>query len=159
MKVFDVPVLPDEVAVTESVPVAVSVTDWLDKTPETNDEVVVGVMPVNRLDKVAVPVNDVAVLLLASWATILMLKATPDVCDPIEEPEMLVITKWSSAPGLTVKVFDVPVFVPPWSVAVIVSPAPAAVTVNDSVRTPPIKLVDVVGEIDPAVVDISAVPV
>ena len=79
VNVFDVPVFPEAVAVIESVPVAVSVTDWLARTPDTNDEVVVGVMPVNKLDNVAVLVNEVAVLLLASWAVILILNAIPDV--------------------------------------------------------------------------------
>ena len=79
MNVFDVPVFPEAVAVIESVPVVIKVTDWLAKTPATNDEVVVGEIPPNKLESVAVDVNDVAVLLLASWATILILKATPDV--------------------------------------------------------------------------------
>ena len=93
VNVFDVPVLPEAVAVIESVPVVVSVTDWLDKTPAVKLELVVGEIPPSKLDNVIVPVNDVAVLLFASWATILMLKATPEVWVAILPPEVFVTTK------------------------------------------------------------------
>jgi len=59
---------------------------------------------------------------------------------------------------LTVKVLDVPVFVPPWSVAVIVFSRADSVTVNDCVNAPDVNALDGVGNIVPAVVVRSTVP-
>ena len=93
MKLFDVPVLPDAVAVILSVPATVSVTDRDAKTPETNESDVVGEIPVSELDRAAVETKDVTVLPNASFATILMLKAVPAVCVAMFPSAVLVTTK------------------------------------------------------------------
>ena len=79
VKVFEVPVLLEAVAVIESVPAFINVTDWLANTPATNDEDVVGEIPANKLVRATVEANEVTVLLSTSCATILILKAVPTV--------------------------------------------------------------------------------
>ena len=73
---------------------------------------------------------------------------------------MVVNAKWSRAPGRTVKLPLVPVFVPPWSVTVMVSPVPASVTATLwTESTPAVNALEVGGVIVPAVVVKSTSPV
>ena len=80
-----VSVLPVFVAVIVKLPLLEIVTEWLLSTPEVKAEVVPlpdDSVPVEVIS--TVPVKVVTVLLLASWAVIVvMLKADPAVCVPI----------------------------------------------------------------------------
>jgi len=68
-------------------PANVTVTDWETSTPATKFAVAKGAPTSPALDvSVAVPVNPVAVLLFASRAVSLILKAAPAVCWGIAPP-------------------------------------------------------------------------
>ena len=79
VKALEVPVLVEEVAVMESVPELIRVTDCDARTPDTKADEVVGEMPPKRLDRVTVEAKEVTVLLFTSLATILILNGAPAV--------------------------------------------------------------------------------
>src|SRR5439155_1087485 len=73
----------------------------------------------------------------------LTLKGVPAVWVPIEPPPAASTLKWSRPASFTVKVLEVPVFVPAWSVAVTVATDPDWVRVTEwEARTPEVNAAD-----------------
>jgi hypothetical protein len=102
------------------VPALVSVTNWLDNTPELNAPLVRGAPaspPVADV-RTTVPLKLVTVLLVASRAVILILNGVPADWVPIFPPPIDSTRKFARAPALTVKELLVPVSDPPDLVAV-----------------------------------------
>ena len=140
-------------------PASVTVTLCDASTPAANALDVVGLIDPAVVLRLAVPVNPVTVLLLASCAVSMMLKAVPAVCVPMLPLPAASTRNFANTPGFTSNALLVPVSLPPVRVAVIVFPVPACVTVTLCVRTPPLNDPDGVGVIDPAVVLRFTVPV
>ena len=93
---------PMPVAVSVKLPVLVIVTLSPLRTPFVNEFVVIGAptsVPVEvRFTLFPLPVKLVTVLLKASWAVMVMLKAVPAVCGLL----MFAKVKWSNAPAVKV---------------------------------------------------------
>src|SRR5213593_1896667 len=140
-------------------PASVTVTLCDASTPAANALDVVGLIVPAVVLRLAVPVNPVTVLLLASCAVIVMLNGVPAVCVPMLPPPAASTRNFANTPGFTLNALLVPVSLPLVRVAVIVFPVPACVTVTLCVRTPLVNAADVVGVIDPAVVLRFTVPV
>ena len=125
------------------------------RTPAVNAPDVVGLILPAFVVRSTVPAKDVWVLLNVSCAVMVALNAIPAVCGLL----MVLMAKWCSAAGSTVKVLLVPVSVPPVLVTVIVFPVPAWVTDTLCVNCPLTNALDIEGLIVPAVVEKSTVPV
>ena len=95
------------------------------------------------------PSKKVMVLLLASSAVIWISKDVPAVCVPMAPPPTASTTKWSSAPGSTVKELDTPVSVP--------VPNPPTVSVAVIVKLPVFVMVTLWEAITP-LVNVAVVP-
>src|SRR5687768_4019107 len=113
MKAADEPDCPPPVAVIVCEPDVLSVMECEGNPPLTKAALGPAPAPMTLDDvSVTLPMKAVCVLPKASIAVIPTLKGPPAVCVAIGPPPTACTLKLASAPGLTSKIFDVPVSAP-----------------------------------------------